>query len=300
MALDELREPDALGHTLLAELGVRPLPGQAPVDALAAGLHASRRLIVLDNCEHLLAAVAAMMAVLLDRCPTISLLATSRAPLAIRAERVWPVDPLGLDDAAVALFVDRASASGHQVVLADDRPTIAALCRRLDGMPLAIELAASRARTLSPSELLARLEDRFRLLRSARPATADAVSEQRHATLVATVDWSYQLLDETSRTIFGRLGTFAGAFDLDAAIEVCTDDEIDELGVIDTIETLVDHSLVTSQRSGERHTFRLLETMRAFALGRLDAAGSGTPARRLHARWVSRARRHPAERCRRA
>ncbi len=280
--LAPIREHDAVAHALVTALEVRPVPGRTPLDALSAGLRGQHRLVVVDNCEHLLGDIAIVLRRLVNDCPTLSFLATSRAPLAIAGERVWPLAPLPTAGAAVALFCDRARAVDSSFVLGAISSTVEVLCERLDGMPLAIELAAARSRTMTPTELLAHLGDRFRLLRSTRRDADD-----RHATLQATVDWSYQLLDEKARLVFDRLGVFAAAADLTAVVAVVGDETLDELDILDAITTLVDHSLVVAERDGPTTRFRLLDTMRAYANDRLAARDAATGIAHSHGEWAA-------------
>lgn len=286
VGLDAVRDPEAVGHSMLAELSIRPLPGRAPLEALVAGLTQRRVLVVVDNCEHLVAAVAPLVRALLDRCPELTVLATSRVPLGVAGEQVWPVSPLASDEDAVELFISRALQSDPGFDASTSRDAMAALCSRLDRMPLAIELAAARVRALAPAELLARLDGQFRLLRAARAVSSNE-SEERHRTLVTTVDWSYQLLDERSQEVFAQLCVFTGSFDLDAAVALCAGPDLDELDVIDAVATLVDHSMISTEGVGTRTSYRMLETIRAFGLIRLEDRGTQDDARRRHADWIA-------------
>jgi predicted ATPase/class 3 adenylate cyclase len=280
--LAPIREPGAVAHTLVTALEVRPLPGRTPLEALASGLADADRLVVVDNCEHLLGEVAAVLRQLVEHCPSVRFLATSRAPLAVPGERVWPVDPLPPATSGVALFRDRATAGGAHLGTADAEGTVRLLCERLDGMPLAIELAAARARTMTPAELLAHLADRFRLLRATRRDGDD-----RHTTLRATMDWSYQLIDQTAQHVFDSLGVFAGAVELAAVGAVAGDEQLDELDVLDALTTLVDHSLVVAEIDSGTTRYRLLDTMRAYAREHLAAHNSLDRTARMHAEWAA-------------
>ena len=279
--LAPVRERDAVAHALVTGLDVRPIPGQSPTHALIAGLARQRRLVVIDNCEHVLDDVAAVTRQLLDHCPTLTLLATSRAPLGVPGERVWAVAPLPPSGAGAALFVDRAAAAGSTFAADEAAAAIRTLCERLDGMPLAIELAAARARALTPSELLSRLSDRFRLLRSLR------AGDERHATLQATVEWSYQLLDPVAQRVFDRLGAFSGPVDLAAVCAVAGDEQLDDLDVIDALIVLVDHSLVIAESDGVTSRYRMFDTMRAYARDRLAEHGELDRLAGRHAVWVA-------------
>ena len=249
-------------------------------------------LVVLDNCEHLLDASAALIVALLSACPGLTLLATSREPIGVAGEVSWRVPSLSLADEAIELFIDRAR---HARPDFTRRPPTTPrrwreICARLDGMPLAIELAAARVRALSLAEILDSLHDRFRLLTGgARTAV------RRQQTLRASVDWSHALLTETERILFRRLAVFLGGFDLDAAQAVAGGGEVERYQVLDQLSLLVDKSLVVADDSGGRTRYRLLETVRQYALEKLGRVrrsrrragasprplhGDGRPARR--------------------
>jgi predicted ATPase/class 3 adenylate cyclase len=261
-------------------LGVAAQPGRPMLDTLVYALAPQRLLIVLDNCEHLVDACARAADAILRRCPRVYLLATSREPLGISGETIYRVPPMSLpaeDDSgsaptelpdAVALFVDRARQQG--VSLTADGSTgslIASVCRRLDGMPLAIELAAARLRSLSLADLRDRLDQRFRLLTGgSRAALA------RQQTLLATVAWSYSLLDRAEQQLLGRLAVFPESFDLSGAEAVCGVAGLDRLDVVDLLGSLVNKSLVGTERGPENLRYRLLETIRQFAGERLIEA----------------------------
>jgi predicted ATPase/class 3 adenylate cyclase/DNA-binding CsgD family transcriptional regulator len=280
--LAPLTNPDGVDQGLAESLAVRPLPGQSSLDAAIARLAGARALIVLDNCEHLLPACAAMTEAVLRACPEVTVLATSRAPLGVPGETTWrvpslslpretriePLDALNQSD-AVRLFIERAlQVRPNFTVNADNAPALAQLCHDLDGIPLAIELAAARVRVLTPQEIASGLGDRFRLLtggaRSAMP---------RQQTLRASVDWSHDLLSDDERTLFRRLAVFAGGWTLDAVEEVCTGDGIDRLAILDLLTSLVDKSMVAAEERGDGMRYRLLETVRQYALDRLSLAG---------------------------
>lgn len=280
--LAPVRERNAVAHTLVGALDLRPLPRRPPIEALVAGLVGERRLVIIDNCEHVLDEVAMVVGEVVTRCPSVTVLATSRAALAISGERVWPVAPLRPGGAGKELFHERARAADVGFTVGQEESAVEQLCERLDGLPLAIELAAARIRSLSARELLDRLDDRFRLLRSGR---RDAV--ERHATLAATVDWSFQLLSPVEQLVFERLGVFAGAVELTAVVDVVGDDTLDELDVLDALTALVDHSLVVAEREGGTTRYRLLDTMRAFARDRLSEDGELHELAARHARWAA-------------
>lgn len=256
-------------------------PGQAALDALADALAPQDIVIVLDNCEHLLAGCAKTADALLRRCPTLRLIATSREPLGVDGEVIYRVPSLSLPDPdddspaaaassdAVALLTDRVRAQGASVAVdADTFPLVVSVCRRLDGMPLAIELAAARLRSLSLPDLVGRLDQRFRLL-TRRSGTA----VPRHQTLRAAIGWSYALLTAAEQVLLARLSTFAAGFDLAAAEAVCGFGAIDVPDVADLLGSLVDKSLVTAEPAPPGLRYRLLETIRLFAAERLAEAG---------------------------
>ena len=247
-----------------------------PLTRLLAALDGRDTILVLDNCEHLVADVAALAETLLTTCPRLRVLATSREPLGVPGEVLHPVDALAEPD-AVQLFTDRAAAVRPGFALdATTRPAVTEICRRLDGQPLPIELAAARLRTLSPQEIAARLDDRFRLL-----TTGVRTALPRHQTLRAVVDWSWELLTETERAVARRLGAFAGGATLAAAERVCGPEAWDAL------TSLVDKSLVVAVPQADGPTrYRMLETIRAYAGEKLDAAGERAAAEAAHAAFV--------------
>jgi predicted ATPase/class 3 adenylate cyclase/DNA-binding CsgD family transcriptional regulator len=273
---------DGLGGALADSVGVRPLPGQSSLDAAVARLAGGRALVVLDNCEHLLDACGAATEKLLRSCHELAVLATSRAPLGVAGEHAWRVPSLSLPrelagealaalahSDAVRLFIARAlQVRPNFAVTADNAPSIAQICHDLDGIPLAIELAAARVRVLSPDQIAAGLGDRFRLLtggsRSVMP---------RQQTLRASVDWSHDLLSEDERTLFRRLSVFAGGWTLTTVEEVCAGDGIDRLAVLDLLTSLVDKSMVAVDERKAAMRYRLLETVRQYALDRLTLSG---------------------------
>ncbi|MHC1557958.1 BTAD domain-containing putative transcriptional regulator [Actinomycetospora sp. C-140] len=246
-----------------------------PADRVAAVLRGRRLLLVLDNAEHVVDAVAALVTTLAGACPTVAVLTTSREPLGVPGERVRPVPPLD-EAAAVALFAERAGAADPAFAVSDaNRAAVAEACRRLDRLPLALELAAARMRVLSPAELVAGLPAHLRILRSPH-----RVADRRHRTLHAVVAWSYRLLDERERALLDRLGVFAGDFTLGAARAVAGEDADAVLA------DLVDKSLVTASVDHARpgpSRYALLETVRAFARERLAERGETATLRRRHA-----------------
>jgi predicted ATPase/class 3 adenylate cyclase/DNA-binding XRE family transcriptional regulator len=279
--LAAVTDGDAVAAAIAGALGIRLQPGRAALETLADALGPQDILIVLDNCEHLIEACAKTAETLLQRCPKVHLLATSREPLGIAGERIYRVPPLSLPGPgesgeaaaaacdAVALFAARAQEQGAPLPIDEQTaPLVVSVCRRLDGMPLAIELAAARLRSMSLAELAGRLDQRFRLLTGgSRTALA------RQQTLQATVDWSYSLLTPPEQLLLGRLSVFAGSFDLAAAEAVGGFGTIDTLGVAGLLGSLVDKSLVVAEPGGAALRYRLLETIRLFAAERLAEAG---------------------------
>jgi len=273
-------DPGAVWETLAATLGVRPSPGRALRDVVLDYVGAKRLLIVLDNCEHLLRSVAVVVDAIAQRCPHAVVLATSREGLALAGEQMVGVPSLpvpaldaelgGLERVdAVHLFCLRARDVKPGFAL-DDRnaSAVAQLCRRLDGIPLAIELAAARVRSLSPEDLVARLDERFRLLtRGSRSAL------ERHQTLRHTIDWSYDLLTESEQIVLNRAAVFAGGFDLRAAEAVLVGDTIKQGDVVDALGQLVDKSLIDVDPTSSTTRYVLLETIRQYAQERLEAVG---------------------------
>ena len=249
----------------------------------------------MDNCEHLIGDVAELVEEMVHRCPDVRVLATSREGLGVLGERVWPLrslaTPKGTDStqalastAAVQLLVDRATAVAPDFTLSDaNGPAIAEICRRLDGIPLAIELAAARMAAMQPKEVADHLDERFRLLTGGRRRGVE-----RHQTLRAMVDWSYSLLNERERRTFERLGVFAGTFDAGAAQSVASDDAVDRFDVLDALNELVAKSMVVAEPGPEGSTrYSLLETLRQYALERLDAEGISDELRRHHAAYYA-------------
>lgn len=268
--------PPAVARAMAIELPV----GKDPFEALVDRLRLRRCLILLDNCEHVIDAVAAFAEAILEASNGIKLLASSQEPLGIEGEQVCRLRSLAGADAA-RLFAERAGAADASfAVRPRDEAVVAAICRRLDGIPLAIEMAAARAPALGCEGVLDRLDDRFRLLTGGRRT---ALPRQR--TLAATLDWSHGLLSERDAAVFRRLGAFSGGFTLDAASKVACGEDLDALDVVDAISSLVAKSLVAADPGAERPRYRLLETTRAYALEKLDAEGETHDIQRRHAEW---------------
>ncbi|HZP29805.1 MAG TPA: adenylate/guanylate cyclase domain-containing protein [Acidimicrobiia bacterium] len=288
--LGPVRDADAVPEVVAAAVGAPPPQGRSIVAALLDYLQAKQTLLVLDNCEHVIAAVADVVREIAQRCPRVCMLATSREGLGIAGERLVVVGSLPLPRAgstpavalqseAVRLFAERAAAvrAGFEV---DDAnvDAVVEICRRLDGIPLAIELAAARARALTAAEIAQRLGERFRLLTGGSRSAVE-----RHQTLRAAVDWSYDLLRGPERAVLRRLAVFAGGFDLDAAERVAANGDVDGVDVLDLLEGLVEKSLALATEVGTTTRYRMLETIRQYAAERLDEAGEADTVRRRHA-----------------
>jgi predicted ATPase/class 3 adenylate cyclase/DNA-binding CsgD family transcriptional regulator len=259
-------------------LGLPDQLGRSTMDTLVKFIGDKRMLMVLDNCEHLLDSAASLAAELLATCPGLQLLATSREPAGVPGEVTFQVPSLSLADEALDLFADRARRVRPEFSVGDDNAaTVTEICRRLDGMPLAIELAAARVRALSLDEIVGSLHDRFRLL------TGGArTSVRRQQTLRASVDWSHALLTEPERILFRRLAVFLGGFDLEAAQAVAGDVEVERYQVLDQLALLVDKSLVIAEDVGGRTRYRLLETVRQYAQEKLGESGEAEAVRARH------------------
>ncbi|MGH8910086.1 MAG: BTAD domain-containing putative transcriptional regulator [Egibacteraceae bacterium] len=274
--LAPIRDAAGVALAVAAALGVRDQPARPITATLADYLHGAHTLLVLDNCEHLIDACADLAAALLAACPAVRILATSREALAVPGELAWPLPPLP-EPEAVALFVDRAAAVDGFQPSPEGAALAAQICQRLDGIPLAIELAAARLRTLSLGQIADRLDDRFRLLSQTTRGTS-----ARQRTLQATVDWSYDLLSVQEQALFDRLSVFAASFTLDAA-EAVAGPGVDTLGLLGR---LVDKSLVARADTGEDTArYRLLETLRHYGQDRLAERGGTDQARHRHAAY---------------
>jgi predicted ATPase len=241
--------------------------------------------VILDNCEHVLGAAGGLVGSLVARCSDVGVLATSRVPLALPSEELWRIEPLGIVQDAVHLFVDRARSRVPSFTLsAADEPIVGEICRHLDGMPLAIELAAARLSVLSPAEILQGLQQRFRLLR-----TSDPTAAPRQRSMQALLDWGQALLTPAERTVFGRLSVFRAAFDLDTAAAATGFGTIDPDDVADIVWSLADESLLVVDRTAGLTRYRMLETVRAYATDRLDDAGEAPATRqRLADHYLAR------------
>jgi predicted ATPase/class 3 adenylate cyclase/DNA-binding CsgD family transcriptional regulator len=276
--LAPITDPDLAPVTVASVLGLPDQPGRSTMDTLLRFVRDRRMLVVLDNCEHLLDACAELVVALLGAAPGLTVLATSREPIGVAGEVSWRVPSLSLADEAIELFIDRARRARPDFVVDDDNASaVGEICRRLDGMPLAIELAAARVRALSVGEILEGLHDRFRLLTGgARTAV------RRQQTLRASVDWSHALLTQPERVLFRRLAVFLGGFDLNAAQAVAGHDEVERFQVLDLLTLLVDKSLVVAEHTGGATRYRLLETVRQYALEKLGESGEADTVRARH------------------
>ena len=298
--LAALTEADLLPGAVAAAIAVREEPGRPTIGTLTDALRDKSLLIVLDNCEHLLDSCADLTDRILRACPGVHFLVTSRQPLGINGERVFRVPSLSLpteqsapyaidavmQSEAIRLFVDRATSHEFAFELDDTNVEAAvSICRRLDGIPLAIELAAARLRTLSAADIERRLDNRFRLLTG-----GSRVALPRQQTLRALVDWSYDLLGSPERHLLCRLSVFAGGWTLEAAEAVCATDELPDFEVLELLASLVDKSLVQTDSDGAGVRYRLPETIRDYAAGKLDELRPEDvdALRELHGQWFLR------------
>ncbi|MFZ1162897.1 MAG: adenylate/guanylate cyclase domain-containing protein [Mycobacterium sp.] len=278
-------DPTAVPEAAAAALGITQQPGLNIADSVAAALEGRSRLLVFDNCEHVLDATADLIDAILQHSATVTILATSREGLRLADEQLWPVPSLdthgGAYSSAVALFVERAQAVAPTMTLneTDHADAVAEVCRRLDGIPLAIELAASRMQSMTVAELQERLDDRFRLLTGSRRGL------ERHQTLRQAVQWSYDLLDDSEKTLLARCSVFAGGFDFAAAAAIA--DCGDELAVLDLLDALVRKSLLVAEQTSGRTRYSMLETIRQFAEEQLVNGGDGTRTRDAHAHYFA-------------
>lgn len=268
-------DADSVAAAIGKAMGFDVRQGESWAATVAASLSVRDVLVVLDNCEHVQGAVAGLMNSLLDVAPGVRVVATSREPVGVRGERLYPLGGL---DQGPDLFVAIASALDPRFDPGDSMDAIARICARLDGMPLAIELAAGRVRSMQPEEIETRLDERFRLLRS-----RDRTRDPRQQSLLATVEWSYEQLADDERALFDRLGVFVGSFDLEAATGIAPGD-MDDLDVADILQDLEAKSLIAARRVGSSTRYRLLETMAEFARQQLVERDALEVSRRDHAR----------------
>src|SRR5271163_1735567 len=283
--LAAVTDPAAVPDAVSAVLGIIQQPGKSVSESEAAALEGRVRMLVFDNCEHVLNVADDLIEAILAASATTKILATSREGLGIADERLWPVPSLdvgaGVDSAAAALFVERAQHVSPRFSLteADEAAAVVEICRRLDGIPLAIELAASRMAAMTASEVRDRLDQRLRLLVGSRRAL------ERHHTLRHAVAWSYDLVDDTERALLDRCSVFAGGFDLQSACAVMGSD--DDFATLDLLDALVRKSLLVADRSAERTRFSMLETIRQFAEEQLVAGGEASEIRAAHSRYFA-------------
>jgi non-specific serine/threonine protein kinase len=291
--LAPLADPSLLPQAAALVFRVREQPGRSTIENLAGYLGSKKVLLILDNCEHLIGDCAALTETLLHSCPGLRVLSTSREALDITGEVAWPVPPLSLPDirrltdveslsryGSARLFVDRATAVKPAFALTEQNAAaVAQVCYRLDGIPLAIELAAARTKVLSVEEISGRLDDCFGLLTS-----GGRTAMPRHRTLRATMDWSHDLLSEEERILFRRLSVFVGGFTLEAAESVCAVDGHERDETLELLSHLVDKSLVVAREAGSATRYRLLEMVRQYGGRSLTTPakgpglGGGTPA----------------------
>jgi predicted ATPase len=285
--LAAVTDPASIPDAVAAVLGVTQQPGKTVSESVATALEGRVRLLVFDNCEHVLDAAADLIEAILTRSATVRMLATSREGLAVADEQVWPVPALdataGRNSAAVRLFVERAQgiAPGFSMVEDDEATAVTEICQRLDGIPLALELAASRMASMTASDVCDRLDHRFRLLVGSRRGL------QRHQTLRHTVAWSYDLLNDTEKSLLTRCSVFSGGFDLQSACAVGGSNDLDEYATLDVLDALVRKSLLSVDRSARRGRYSMLETIRQFAEEQLAALGDAAEARTAHARFFA-------------
>jgi predicted ATPase/class 3 adenylate cyclase len=293
--LATLSDPASVVNTIAATFGLREQADRPMLDVLLQYMRPRHLLLILDTCEHLIEEVARVADAILRAAPQVRVLATSREPLRIAGEHVYRLPSLAVPEqstsltavdalqyGAVTLFAERATASDMNFTLTDESaPIVAEICRRLDGIALAIELAAARVKVLPPRQLAQKLDERFRVLtggsRTALP---------RQQTMRALIDWSYDLLSEQEQKLFRRVAIFAGGWTLEAAEAVCTDETLDALDIIDLIASLVEKSLVVAEAQ-EVLRYRLLESTRAFALEKLERSGEADALARRHAQWAA-------------
>jgi non-specific serine/threonine protein kinase len=292
--LAPLPDPELVPQAVASVLGVSEQPGRPFMQMLAEALKDKKMLLVLDNCEHLIEACASLAGTLLSTCQNLKVLATSREALGITGESSWPVPPLSLPDPrhlpaveglqhyeAARLFLERAVAVEPSFKITDQNAlAVAQVCYRLEGMPLAIELAAARTKVLPVEQISNRLEESLRLLSVGR-----RTAMPHHRTLRATMDWSHGLLNRGERTLFRRLSVFAGGFTLEAAEAVGSGEGVEDIAVLDLLTSLVDKSLVLVEERDNEIRYRLLETVRQYGQEKLDLSADAEEVRRRHARF---------------
>jgi predicted ATPase/DNA-binding SARP family transcriptional activator len=292
--LAPVSRPDLVVPAVAHALSVRDEPGRTLLDSVTARLRDAEILLIVDNCEHVVDAAADVIATLLHACFRLRVLATSQTRLGVPGEASWPVPPLTVPEPgtpdpvaaggaeSVRLFCDRAALARPGFVLtAENTPVVGDICRRLDGIPLAIELAAARVSALTVGQLAARLGDRFQLLTGGSRAGLP-----QHRTLEAAIDWSHDLLSKTERICFRRIAVFAGGCTIDAAEAVCPDQELPPEAIFETVTALIDRSLLTTEERSGSMRYGMLESIRQYALGRLTEAGEAMSLRDRHLAWL--------------
>src|SRR6202034_1923442 len=283
--LAAVTDPAAIPDAVSAVLGITQHPAKTVTESVASALEGRVRLLVFDNCEHVVDSLADLVEAILAASASVTILATSREGLGVSEEQLWRVPSLdvdsGTESAAVNLFLDRAQSVVSDFSLAQpgEADAVVEICRRLDGIPLAIELAASRMASMTASEVRDRLDQRFRLLVDSRRGLS------HHQTLRHAVAWSYDLLDDAEKPLLERCSVFAGGFDLESACAVTGSD--DEFATLDLLDALVRKSLLVADRSSGRTRFSMLETIRQFAEDQLVASGSATEVRTAHSRYFA-------------
>jgi predicted ATPase len=292
--LGSVSDPARVCQAVASALSVPDDGGHSCMDVLIEHFGTRACLLVLDNCEHLVDACADLAIGLLESCPALVVLATSREPLAVAGERVFRVPPLATPAAdiqaspdvlerhpAVQLFMERAVATCPQFSLTRrNASAVSEICRRLDGLPLALELAAARVTVFSPAQIRQHLDRRFELLTG-----GNRTAHTRHQTLQAALSWSHELLSASEQTVFRRLAVFSGGWNAEAAVSVCADAELSGFELVDVLESLVNQSLVIAEETGTRTRFRFLETIRHYAWERLVETGELADLRYRHASW---------------
>ena len=290
--LAPISEPSLVANVVARALSVQESLNRPMLETLLAYLKRKRLLLILDNCEHVIEEARRVVAAIVHRCPEVRILATSREGLNIAGEEAYRMPSLAVPSesetqsseelssyGAVQLFTDRAiSADKHFAFSDENAPYVAEICRRLDGIPLAIELAAARVKVLSPKQLAQKLDERFRVLTG-----GDRSALPRHQTMRALIDWSYDLLSDNERKMFRTLSIFAGSFTLESASAVCSEEAIDEIATLDLLSSLVDKSLVQTEQTGGGTRYRLLESTREYGRERLCDAGDYAAVAQAHA-----------------
>jgi predicted ATPase len=283
--LAAVSDPAAVPDAVAAVLGITQQPGLSVSDSVAAALEGRLRLLVFDNCEHVLDAAADLIEAIFAHSATVRILATSREALGVTDEQLWPVPSLdvgkGIDSSAVTLLAERARAVAPHFSISDEADAVVEICSRLDGIPLAIELAASRMASMTASDVRDHLGHRFRLLVGSRRGLA------HHQTLRQAVAWSYDLLDDAEKALLDRCSVFSGGFDLQSACAVSGSDDTDDYAILDLLDALVRKSLLVVDRSPGLTRYSMLETIRQLAEEQLVASGAAPEVRTAHARYFA-------------